>query len=112
MRPGCVDRRGSLANEHLAGAVQYQHTLLLGRLDRDEAHRRSGHRLADRLGVGRVVLLDLHIRSVASGERGARTYIGFDNFGGGVGAGVVDDQDAPCDLTRLDSTASRQVARL
>jgi hypothetical protein len=36
--------------------MQSERSLLFDRLDRDEAHRRSGHSLADRLGVGLAAL--------------------------------------------------------
>ena len=41
--------------------MQRERSLLLDRLDRDEAHRRSGDRLADRLRVPGVGLAPLHI---------------------------------------------------
>jgi hypothetical protein len=39
--------------------VLHQLTLLFGRLDLHEPHRRASNRLADRLGVGSIVLLRL-----------------------------------------------------
>ncbi len=48
-------------DEALPGAMQRQHRLLFAGLDRHEAHRWSGHRLADRLGIRRVVLVGLHV---------------------------------------------------
>ena len=61
-----VDQHGALAHQQLTGPVQHEHGLPLGALDRNEPHRRAGHRLTDRLGVGGVVLLPpdigLHIR--------------------------------------------------
>src|SRR4051794_40760276 len=40
--------------------MQHQNCLLLGTLQRDKADRRAGDRLANCLGIGRVVLLPLH----------------------------------------------------
>jgi hypothetical protein len=61
-----VDQHGALANEQLAASMKHQHALPLGALDRHQAHGRPGHRLADRLSVGRIVLLppgvSLHVR--------------------------------------------------
>lgn len=42
--------------------MQRQDRLLLDGLDRHEAHVRSRGGFADRLGVGRVVLVRLHVR--------------------------------------------------
>lgn len=56
-----IDQLGALSHQELAGTVQHQHTLALCALDRHEPHRRSGHCLADRLGVGGVVLLPAKI---------------------------------------------------
>lgn len=39
-----------------------QHGLLLNALDRHELHFRSSNHFADRLGVGRIVLVRLHVR--------------------------------------------------
>ena len=52
------------ANEHpaLADPVDRLDVLLIHGLHRHEAHVRAGHRLADRLGVTRVVLVGLHVR--------------------------------------------------
>ena len=52
-----VDQHGPLAHQKLARPMQHQHALPLGTLDRHEPHGRPLHRLADRLGVGGVVLL-------------------------------------------------------
>jgi hypothetical protein len=57
-----VDHRGLLADEELAGAMQHQAALLLGRLGLDEPHVGPGDRLADGLGVGGIVLLPLDVR--------------------------------------------------
>jgi hypothetical protein len=51
-----VDQLGALADEQVAHPVQHQRRLLRLALDRDEAHRRPCHRLADGRGVGGVVL--------------------------------------------------------
>ena len=54
-----IDDRSLLTDEEMASAMEHQATLLLGRLDLDEPHRCSGDGLADRLGIGCVVLLSL-----------------------------------------------------
>ena len=56
-----IHQHGPLAHQQVARPVQHQHRLLLGRLDRHEAHRRPRHRLADRLGVGRIRLAALDV---------------------------------------------------
>ena len=57
-----IDQHGALADEQASRPVQHQHALLLRALDRNEAHRRPGHCLADRFGVGRIILLPLDVR--------------------------------------------------
>ena len=52
----------ALAHEHEAHTVKPHKALLLAALDLDEAYRRSGNRLANRLGVHRVNLLPLDVR--------------------------------------------------
>src|ERR1039458_8737033 len=42
-------------------AMQHQPALLLGRFDLYKTHGRPPHRLADRLGVGRIVLVALDV---------------------------------------------------
>ena len=51
-----VDELRALPNEEIARPVQRQRCLLLNRLDRHEAHGRTGDRLADRLRVATSVL--------------------------------------------------------
>ena len=50
-----------LPDQELAEPMQHQHALLFLALHRNEAHRRPRHRLANLLGVGRVILLPLHV---------------------------------------------------
>ena len=57
-----VGELDTLPHEHQTDPMKPHDALLLRALDLDEAHRRSGHRLADRLGVRRVVLLPLDVR--------------------------------------------------
>lgn len=57
-----VDRSDPLADQELASPMQDEHRLLHFRLDWDKARARSGHRLADRLGIGSIVLVPLHVR--------------------------------------------------
>jgi len=62
MRPDRVDGGSLLADQKMAGAMKHQASLLLDRLDRHEPHVRPRHRFANRLCVGRVILLSLDIR--------------------------------------------------
>jgi hypothetical protein len=57
-----VDLHGLLLDQQLPDPVQLGHGLLLDRLHRDKAHGRAGHRLADRLGIGGVMLVGFHVR--------------------------------------------------
>ena len=57
-----VDQLRLLGDQRLAHPVDRQGALLLLALDRDEPHARPLHRLADRFGIGPVVLLALHVR--------------------------------------------------
>jgi hypothetical protein len=60
-----ADRIGELraiADQPIAQTDQHQRGLLLGGLDRDEAHRRPAHRLTQRFGIGRIVLAALDVR--------------------------------------------------
>ena len=41
--------------------MQHEQALLFWALETDKAHRRSLNRLADRFGIGRIVLAPLHI---------------------------------------------------
>ena len=52
---------GALPRQDLAHPVQHHGRLLVRRLRANEPHRRPGHRFADRLGIGRIVLAALHI---------------------------------------------------
>ena len=56
-----IDHRGLLADEELAGAMEHQATLLLGRLGLDKPHVGPGHRFTDGLGVSGIVRLPLDI---------------------------------------------------
>ena len=56
-----IDHGGLLANEQMAGTMEHQAALLLGRLGLDEPHVCSGDRLADGFSVGSIVLLPLDI---------------------------------------------------
>ena len=56
-----IDHRGLLANEKLAGAMQHQAALLLGRLGLDKPHIGPRDRFADGLGVSGIVLLSLNV---------------------------------------------------
>jgi hypothetical protein len=52
-----VDQHGALLDQHFAYFVNARRRLLRLGLDRDNAHRWPAHRLADRRGVRRVVLV-------------------------------------------------------
>ena len=54
-----IDHRGLLADEELAGAMEHQAALLLGRLGLDKPHVGPGHRFTDGLGISGIVLLSL-----------------------------------------------------
>src|SRR5258708_31686179 len=62
-----IDHCGLLPDEEMARAMEHQAALLLGRLGRHKPHVGPADRLADRLGVGGIVLLPLdvgfHVRS-------------------------------------------------
>ena len=59
--PDHVDELGALADEEITRPMQRQRGLLLDRLDRYEAHGRSGDRLADRLRIPGISLAPLHV---------------------------------------------------
>ena len=56
-----IDQLRALADQQVTRPVQHQRSLLLGALDRHEAHRRPRHRLADRGRIGSVVLAALDV---------------------------------------------------
>jgi hypothetical protein len=57
-----VDQLSALFDEQVPRAVKRQCRLLLWRLDRDEPHRWTCHRLADRLGIARIGFAALYVR--------------------------------------------------
>jgi hypothetical protein len=59
--PQRVDGLRALPQQQIAHPVLHQSPLLLGRLERHKAHRRTAHRLADRRRVRRIGLVALHI---------------------------------------------------
>jgi hypothetical protein len=61
MRPQRIDHLGPLPHQQIARPMQHQLALLLGRFDLHETHGRASHRLADRLGIGSVILVALDI---------------------------------------------------
>jgi hypothetical protein len=61
IRADRIDGGGLLADQEMALAMKHQAALLLDRLDRNEAHIRPPDCFADRLRVGRVILLSLDI---------------------------------------------------
>ncbi len=56
-----IGQHGALSNQQLSPAVHQQRRLLLGRLHRHEAHRWPLDGFANRLGIGRVILVALHV---------------------------------------------------
>src|SRR6516162_8236664 len=62
MRPQGVDHLRSLPHQQVACAMLHQPALLLGRLRPHKSHGGAANRLADRFGVGRVVLVALDVR--------------------------------------------------
>src|SRR5260370_2944635 len=56
-----INHRGLLPDEEMARAMEHQAALLFRRLGRHEPDVGSGDRLADRLGVGGIVLLPLDV---------------------------------------------------
>ena len=61
MRAQGVDQLRALTHQQVAYPVLHQPPLLLYGLDRDEPHGRAPHRLADRLGIGGIVLVALDV---------------------------------------------------
>ena len=56
-----VGQQAPVAHQQQAGPMQHHHALLLRGLHGNKAHGRPAHRLADRLGIGGVVLLPLDV---------------------------------------------------
>ena len=56
-----VDQHRPLPDQEVPSLVEHQGCLLIDALDRHEAHRRPGHRLADGLGISGVGLSALHV---------------------------------------------------
>jgi len=61
VRPQSIDHLGPLTHQQIAHAMQHQPALLLGRFGLHETHGRASDRLADRLGVGGIVLVALDV---------------------------------------------------
>jgi len=61
MRPQGIDHLGPLAHQQIARPMQHQPALLLGRFDLHKTHGWASHRLADRLGIGSVILVALDV---------------------------------------------------
>jgi hypothetical protein len=61
MGPDCIDHRGLLADEQMAGAVKHQTALLLGGLGWYKPHVGPADRFANGLCVSRIVLLPLDV---------------------------------------------------
>lgn len=57
-----VDQHGALPHQQISRPMQHQDRLLVSAFNGNEAHRRTGYRLADRLGVHRIVFAALYIR--------------------------------------------------
>jgi hypothetical protein len=61
MSPDCIDHRGLLADEQMAGAVENQAALLLGGFGWDKPHVGPGDCLANGLCISRIILLALDV---------------------------------------------------
>ena len=61
MCPQGIDHLGPLPHQQIACSMLHQSTLLLGRLRPHKSHPRPANRLADRLGVRRVVFVALDV---------------------------------------------------
>jgi len=61
MRPQSIDQLGPLPHQKVARAMQHQLPLLLVRFDLNKTHGRPPYRLADRLGVGGIILVALNV---------------------------------------------------
>ena len=61
MRPQGIDQLGALAHQQIACSMLHQPALLLGRFDHYKPHGWAPDRLADRLGVGGIVLVALDV---------------------------------------------------
>ena len=68
-----VNQLSTLPQQQSSGSVQHHRGLLRDRLDRHKAHVRPNHRLADGLGIGRIVLVGLD--EGANVLRGNQPYI-------------------------------------
>jgi hypothetical protein len=62
VRRQSIDQLGPLPHQKVTRAMEHQPALLLGRFDLHKTHGRPPHRLADRLGVGGIVLVTLDVR--------------------------------------------------
>src|SRR5215469_12601074 len=62
VRPHGADLCGPLPDQQVSGTMQHENALCISRLDRHEAHGGSPDGLADRLRIGSIVLVPLHIR--------------------------------------------------
>jgi len=63
MGPDCIDHRGLLADEPMAGAVEHQAALVLGSLGWYKPRVGPGDCLANGLRVSRIILLPLDVGS-------------------------------------------------
>ena len=61
MRPYGIDQLRTLVHQKIAGAMLHQMGLLFDRLHLNETHGRPAHRLANRFGICRIVLVALDV---------------------------------------------------
>lgn len=52
-----VDQGGPLSDQQITGSVQHEDAVLVGALDRHEAHRGPRHGLTDRCRIRSIILL-------------------------------------------------------
>lgn len=66
--PQRIDQHGTLPNQQIADTVRSERCLLFWGLDRHKAHRGPAHGFADGFGIGRIMLVALHIRFDIAGR--------------------------------------------
>jgi hypothetical protein len=66
-----IDQHCPLPDQKIAETVRDERCLLLRSLDRHEAHGGPAHGLADGFGIGRIVLVALHVRFDVAGRHQA-----------------------------------------
>lgn len=102
----------ALTDQDRPGPMQHHDALLLGRLHRYEPHGRPSDRLADRLRVGHVVLLALHVGLHIARRHQAHIVTELDQFARPVmrGSAGLDPHQTRSELAEeLQQARSRQL---